>query len=303
MPAIMQECKLCGCIAELQESHIVPKFVIRWLRNSSAGSPLRAGGKPNVRIQDGPKLHLLCLKCEEQLSQWETLFARHIFQPYHENQNAAPTLTRYSKWMLKFAVSVSWRVLEFFYSELVQQSDSETKLAIDDAREAWKQFLLDKQPNPGQFEQHMLPLDLITSYSGHSISAYLNRYILTTLDMDFASTSQTAFIYSKLGKYCLFGFVKYPEQDRKIWKGTKIHLNNGFLFDTKKLVTPDNVMSYLMLRANSAQSAINSISPRQYGKISQWTEENIDQYIETDAFRALIQDVNFFGRNALRPEE
>ncbi|MCE7987510.1 MAG: hypothetical protein DYG89_40610 [Caldilinea sp. CFX5] len=109
--------------------------------------------------------------------------------------------------------------------------------------------------------------------------------------------------YSKLGKYCLFGFVKYPDRDRKIWNGTKIHLNNGTFFDTKKFVIPDNVASYLMMRANSALNAISSISPRQYDKIQQWTEENLDQYIESNAFRALVQDVNFFGQNALRPEE
>lgn len=136
----MQECKLCGCIAELQASHIIPKSVIRWLKNSSAGR-LRAGEKPNVRVQDGPKPYFLCLGCEGRLNRWETPFAEHFFQPYHENRNVAPTPIRYGKWMLKFAVSVSWRVLEFLRPELVHQLDGETKLAIDNASEAWKQFL------------------------------------------------------------------------------------------------------------------------------------------------------------------
>src|SRR4051794_40464467 len=45
----MAQCRLCGRTAELQESHIIPKFVIRQLKNSSGGGMLRSGKDPNLR--------------------------------------------------------------------------------------------------------------------------------------------------------------------------------------------------------------------------------------------------------------
>jgi hypothetical protein len=74
-------CRLCGVISELRESHILPAFVYRWMKDTSATGYVRSSQQPNVRAQDGVKVHLLCGDCEARLNQWETEFARRIFYP------------------------------------------------------------------------------------------------------------------------------------------------------------------------------------------------------------------------------
>jgi hypothetical protein len=107
-------CALCREKAELRQSHIVPAFVYRWLKETSVTGYLRAGQNPRRRVQDGLKRHLLCARCEARFSAWETAFATKIFHPYIADHKLT---ARYGDWMLKFCVSLSWRALKFFLLE------------------------------------------------------------------------------------------------------------------------------------------------------------------------------------------
>ena len=49
-------CKLCEKKAKLEESHIVPKLIFRWLKKTSATGLLRKGADINKPVQDGLKL-------------------------------------------------------------------------------------------------------------------------------------------------------------------------------------------------------------------------------------------------------
>jgi hypothetical protein len=73
-PATPRPCRLCGAVKELQESHILPGFVFRWMKETSATGYLRSRQQPNLRVQDGLKLHFLCADCERRFNQWETQF-------------------------------------------------------------------------------------------------------------------------------------------------------------------------------------------------------------------------------------
>src|SRR5271169_2274152 len=101
-------CYLCQSDSDLQSSHILPAFVYRWLRESSGNSPIRATTAPNLRVQDGIKRYWLCAACEERFSRFETAFANNLFYPYLD---ASARPFQYSRWLLQFCTSVSWRVL------------------------------------------------------------------------------------------------------------------------------------------------------------------------------------------------
>ena len=68
-------CKLCGENRQILESHIIPKFVFRWMKNTGGLPYIRFSGSIDKRSQDGPKIKLLCEACEMLLNQWETEFA------------------------------------------------------------------------------------------------------------------------------------------------------------------------------------------------------------------------------------
>src|SRR5215213_173026 len=106
-------CRLCDRRRYLEESHILPKFVIRWQRDTSV-SPIRDSARPNVRVQDGTKLPFLCSECEDVLQKFETPFASEVFHPAHLPFETRPNEIPYKAYALKFAVSVSWRVLQYW---------------------------------------------------------------------------------------------------------------------------------------------------------------------------------------------
>ena len=99
-------CRLCGATKELQESHILPGFVFRWKKETSATGYLRFGQQPNLRVQDGVKLHLLCRDCEQRFNNWETEFANRIFHPDKLPGSSRPRKSG-SQWTPR------WREMDF----------------------------------------------------------------------------------------------------------------------------------------------------------------------------------------------
>src|SRR6266496_6749141 len=96
-------CRLCDRETVLEESHVVPGFVYKWLKDSSWTGALRCGLRPNKRVQDGYKFYWLCGTCEDRLNTWETTFASLVFYPF--NKEEINTVS-YDAWLLKFCTSI-----------------------------------------------------------------------------------------------------------------------------------------------------------------------------------------------------
>jgi hypothetical protein len=178
-------CRLCDAESELQLSHVLPAFAIRWLKESSGSGHIRRSDAPNLRVQDGEKRRWLCISCEGLLGQSETIFAGELFHPY---TNGKASQFDYGPWLLRFCVSVSWRVLLFQRDETAVMKDyaPDTVARCNEAESTWRTFLLGQLPNPGRFQQHLLPLNEIAEISGQpdNLSSYINRYFMRTIDMD-----------------------------------------------------------------------------------------------------------------------
>ena len=135
-------CKLCQKNRDLKESHIIPKFVARWLKETSATGYLRQGFQPNLCRQDFSTEQLLCGDCENRLSRWEKIFAESIFFPYLNEEKRE---FEYTDWLLKFSVSLIWRL---GVSELDDFQKYQPRLASDleKALSVWRNYLLDDLP-------------------------------------------------------------------------------------------------------------------------------------------------------------
>lgn len=286
-------CRLCESNAQLQLSHIIPRFVFDWLKRTSLGA-IRCTDTPNRRVQDGEKQYLLCHDCEQRFSSWEQSFAKEVFTPLHKDRGKR-IYCPYREWALKFAVSVSWRVLTFFkQSGLSHFSDAQLQ-AADEALATWADFLLEKRSNPGVFEQHVIPLDILRSHTVPELSPFINRYILRAIDMDPICTDKSAMVYVKMCKVMLIGFIQMPKP--KQWKGTKLHVRRGKI-GSKKYVVPENLAEYISSKANRAAAALASLSPRQQRKIDEIFREKAGQLPNSQVLRAMTQDVALFGRDA-----
>ncbi len=56
------KCYLCQKQAGIRLSHVVPRFVTNWLKETSPGA-IRDSRVPNRRIQYGVKEYMLCEAC------------------------------------------------------------------------------------------------------------------------------------------------------------------------------------------------------------------------------------------------
>jgi hypothetical protein len=175
--------------------------VYKWLKETSGTGFLRFGLEPNKRKQDGYKLYWLCAECEDRLNHWETKFANRIFHPLN---NGAINKIAYGPWLLKFCVSVSWRVMNLMLEEFdISHYPKNLKNCALSAQKIWKEFLLDKREHPNRNEQHFLPLDAIESFTVPNMPPNINRYILRSVDIDAVWDEKSAFVYSKLGRFVI----------------------------------------------------------------------------------------------------
>lgn len=269
---------------------MLPKFVFRWMKKSSATGFLRFGREPNRRVQDGEKRYWLCCDCETLLCQWETQFAAQVFLPLISDGGQR---IRYGAWMLKYCVSVSWRVLSMFVEDgqLDHLSDRQ-RAPVDLALKKWSAFLLDDEPHPGTYEQHFLPLDSVVSFSGGGMPANINRYLLRSVDLDIAARDDGAIVYSKFAKFILVGFIDvlYPKQ----WVGTKVHARGGHV-GHGHFTLPKGFGDFLFARCRRYAEVKEQISEKQQGKIAASMQKDLDNVAAPGSFKALQSDVELFG--------
>jgi hypothetical protein len=286
------QCRLCGVESDLQLSHVLPAFVFRWMRESSGNGHMRLGSSPNQRVQDGVKRHWLCTSCEGLLSCSETAFATKLFYPYTSDGSA---LIIYGEWLLRFCVSVSWRVLQFYKEETSLKGYEPNAVArIAEAEATWRAFLLGQRPHPGHFEQHLVPFDAIESISNRSenLSPNLNRYLMRAVDMDLCRSETTNVAYSKLGRFVILGFIREDHLSR--WQGTKVHVKTGRI-EPRQYTMPREFFKYLNSRARHVAALLSRVSRRQSEKIDQAFRANVDKFVGSDEFVAMQNDVRMFG--------
>lgn len=288
-------CGFCLETADLQNSHVLPAFVFRWLRRRGTGH-IRASSNPNLRVQDGEKRRWLCKTCEQNFGRYESLFAEKLFRPWSNGQYTI----QYEEWFLKFCVSVSWRVLTHCKGK---NPDHRYTAAEDEAAEAaaqrWKAFLRDEVPHPGKFEQHVIPFDVVEETSDPDMPTNISRYLTGAIEMDIVGSSTNMMTYAKLGRFVIFGIVR-PGQYK--FEGTKVHVRSGTL-RPGKFVLPGPLLGFFKGRARSVQAIYDSISPNQQAKIDANLLANIDNFTKSDQFRSLMADAEMFGRSAIIRKE
>lgn len=297
----MQErpCRFCGAATPLRQSHILPAFVLRWLKETSPGA-IRLAETVDRRTQDGVKIKLLCEVCEQTFSAWEKAFAERIFLPFHQ-RNADFEEIHYGSWALKFAASVSWRVLTFYHENSdISHFDEKQLQEAAIALEHWEKFLKGLILHPARFEQHLIPLDFVESISGVGIrwSPFINRYLTRTIDMDVVAFDHSAIVYSKLGRLLLVGFI--AGEQRSCWKDTRIHVREGGFGGVKQYRVPSSLIHFINSKANKTAGTLASMSPKQNDIIQQAILKKAasGELFDTEIFEAIKRDAVLFGKEA-----
>jgi hypothetical protein len=291
----MGQCRLCHREAELQESHILPRFVWKWLKDSSPTGHLRGSQTPNRRIQDGQKDYLLCWDCEQRFARWEREFASQVFLPLHQN---TATEFKYGSWGLQFAASVVWRVLVFLRQSGLNHLTGAQQSDADRAERRWREFLTGAAVSPGSQEVHLIPLDVIEKASGGKLSPFMNRYLLRAAHSDVLAGSRSVLVYAKLCRVLLLGFVQVPELGA--WRSSRLAVKRGHLGAPITYTVPGGLYDHMNSRADMMAKTFASLSPTQSGKVQREVEANLDELANSEVFRAMQADVHHSGKDAFR---
>ncbi len=134
------KCKLCHLNRELNDSHVIPSFVGRWLKKTSATGYFIAVDTEGTaeRSQDLYKAKLLCDNCEGILNQFETYFANNIFHPF---KNGTLNAIDNNENIAKFVVSISLRVL-WLHQGINHPFVMKWAHILNKLEQEWRQYLL-----------------------------------------------------------------------------------------------------------------------------------------------------------------
>jgi len=289
-------CKLCGSVGDLKLSHFIPKFVGRWVKETSATGFIRLSRDINKRSQDIVKDYWLCGDCEQLFSGWEREFANKIFYPFVKCETDTAI---YGDWLAKFCASISWRTLSYM-RHLNERGDSEQGRKEERVLSGLADFILGKKTNPGIYEQHLFPLEPIETTSA-KVPANINRYFLRNMHMDIlASDTGELMVYTKFPKFIVLGLAGHSQS--KLMRASKVSISGGKI-SPKSYYLPDGFAQYMFEKAKKVTEFYKSMAPAQHDMIKKTLMKAPDRAASSGTFEAFRHDIEMFGRKAFLPED
>ena len=249
-----EKCRLCGAIGPLNESHIIPRFIGKWMKSTSPTPYLRYGAEKEKRQQDLITIQLLCDSCETVFSGWETRFASDVFHPSTSDQSVFP----YGQWLVGFAASLSWRALQLRKSMNVpEQAEVDAILAKMERHLA--DFLLGNEKHVGKFTQHIYHVSGLAA-PVHPGSPMLNRYLTRTAEIDFLRSDDLSevMVYVKLPMFIFFSVA--ASKYRKWMESSRIKKRSILAPKTHEL--PKFILDYIVEQADRTKEILESLSPK-----------------------------------------
>lgn len=125
----MEICKYCKEKEAIRNSHIIPSFVYKWIKETAATGYMRNNCEPNLRQQDGPKAPLLCVDCEKLFSKVENSFKKDYFTKVANYQNQCPEIVNITPEIIKCIYTIAWRVLANEYYFPIESEYTEEEVA------------------------------------------------------------------------------------------------------------------------------------------------------------------------------
>lgn len=216
----MKLCKYCKEREAIENSHIIPSFVYKWLKDTSPTGFIRSTDKPNKRKQDGLKSPLLCIECEKEFSEIENSFKKEIFSKLANYRKPCPELLRISESARKCIYVIAWRVLadSYYFPKEHQYTKEEFNKFLEFLDEI-KELIEGKKSK--KFRTHLIPCT----------REVLTRLKLPKIDWHYYERSVGAepriwdnwerfLIYIKI-PFTIISFEIVPN-DSDAWSGTQI---------------------------------------------------------------------------------
>lgn len=271
------KCRLCGRETILLQSHIYPKFILKWLKDTGTGY-IRSGENMNLRRQDGLKVHLLCSNCEKLFSNFETYFASSIFYPVVDKDSEFP----YDKRLFKFVISIMWRLMQ--HSLKQDQVGLPFYDRVLAAEKAWSDFLLNDTPLKNFNDLHMwIGVDIKQADDEHKVETpkRLVQYLGRMIDAGITDNADDfCMFYLKLPRFIFI--VPLTSYDESKWINTKVHLNGGHFNINEAGIMDSAVGQFILGRPYEFEKAMDQMSSMQRQKMRQAGIDKFEKYKNKD---------------------
>ncbi len=293
----MSICSLCLKDKELVDSHIIPSFIIRWLKNASLTGFVRDINNSNRRIQDGYKLKLLCHGCEEILSNYETKFNLNVFKVFTEKyldlngKICNDGYISYEKWLNQFILSIVWRsFVSDFYTSYPGEISKDIFGKIRCLLETWRKYLLGESESYGDINNYILFLRNIHEGKGdlpEDISPKIIHYLMRTIDGALIYDDNTIIDMNKLGPIMTLTaihpskIVGYP--DSIVKKSGKIKV--------QQIWSNGELNRYLFIDRPNEIDKRRAKTSRQQEQVDNAIQKNIDRINDTMTMHVLKSDI------------
>lgn len=282
------KCALCRQEAELEESHVIPKFVFKSLKKHSPTGNMRMTNEPNKKVQDGDKMYLLCGSCEDLFNNDETMFAGSV---YHKFQQGTLKEFEYGAWLERFIVSVNWRNLYLDIIEFVKEQNInaiELEYLID-CEKKLREFLLNDSQELKEVENHIFffnEIDVASKViSEMNLHSALGSCVVgyTVLCDSYGSS----YVFLNLQGLVMVTILKPSKLDS--WKGTQVQKSGNFnLQEAQHITSP--LMAEFEYIASNINSSRSQLSKVQREKILESIIKNQDKFLKSKAFKRLQND-------------
>lgn len=271
----MSRCALCLEERPVCISHIVPAFVGRYLKVTSATGFLRGAVNPNVRQQDVTKEPLLCGECEQRFGVCEREFSLNAFPKIRDDNF---TDLPYGPALLKFAVSLSWRVLVSECSNVLSEVPQFTN-QVNKTLEDWRVFLLGRK-NRVDSEHHLFVFAGIPESVPPGMHPKILHYLLRCIDATPVVGKRTMAVYVKLMRAMFYSPIA-PASPRG-WMNTRIHNGHARLTAPQRIDMP-GFGDFLNSRVQEAFA--KPLSQNQIDKIKQAMLKNPERALSSESYR------------------
>ena len=264
----------------LQKSHIFPKFVVDWLKETGTGY-LRHATRVNRREQDASKERMLCVNCEQRFSASESYFAAHVFQPVLQGA----TRIAYDTRLFYFLISVLWRVAQVNLPK-VRQKGNRFLATMEAAEQEWRRFLLGDGSLDRFGHVHIFVFDI--AENPPPIAKGYNVYCARALDGTFFNNEESCYVYAKFARFlCVAILTPYDEGQ---WINTRI-VNEPSTLRIPQELRDTFVGNFTVHRAKTIAEIVESkMSARQNKIIEEHAFRNVDRIANSDLARAAFAD-------------
>lgn len=289
MTVIIETCVLCREKKELQLSHIIPKFVGRYLKQTSIGN-IRNQGNPDKIVQDIEKQYLLCHDCEEQFSAAERYFANAVFYPYQKNKQKK---IDYNEQLYYFITSLSWRSLYLDIVNFVKEGNIRIDVLekMIESEKIMREFLLKKRSDIGNIENHIFFFERIREVNATEDSIYHTGKPHVTIHRSLTSYSgyYDSTIYTISNLMGIIIVTLYEKDADEKWNGTEI-FNRDSSVVAKNQVVRSRVCAEISFWMKQSQESYKKMSHSNKQKIADKMKNLGEDIKKYDIFQDFIDD-------------